>query len=478
MAYTRIHAVKATVHKSIEYICNPEKTEGNLLLHSFACTEKTAEYDFRMALSKTKSADKNLAYHLIQSFAPGEITGEEAHRIGIDLADRLLKGNYSYVVATHTDKGHVHSHIIFCAADNTDHKKFNSCRKSYRLIRQISDDLCREHGLSVIEPREKGGKSYAEWKALREGKSWKADLIRCIDEAVMSSKSYEEFLEKMKEAYEVEHAGLDDKEHRFLSFRAPGYKRFIVSSYRNFGRGYSKEEIVQRIRENEKRKDSRKEELLSGYRPKVLVEEAKSRKKLIDISEEKFQNSPGLKRWAEMQNLQTVTGSYAGARNTAELKEMIDAKREEEKRAKSELTSVERELKELKEIRYHLNQYKENYPFRKRYKESKDPDRYFRMHETELILFDGAKQKLQKMGILPKASELSQVEKDIAELEAKREELRKKYKAASKERGELEQNLKNVEQFLGIDSRERDREKDPGQNHKKEQGRNAGKKSR
>ena len=106
MAYTRIHAVKTTVHKTIAYICNPAKTNGELLISSFGTSPQTAKYDFQYALSKTDSSDPNKAFHLIQSFAPGEVSYEEAHQIGIELADKLLEGKYAYVIATHIDKGH------------------------------------------------------------------------------------------------------------------------------------------------------------------------------------------------------------------------------------------------------------------------------------------------------------------------------------------------------------------------------------
>ena len=115
--------------------------------------------------STTKQSNKNQAYHLIQSFAKGEVSHEEAHRIGIELADKLLGGKYSYVVATHTDKGHPHNHIIFCAADNINHKKYNACKKSYYHIRQLSDELCKEHGLSIIEPS--GGKGKKQERPVR-----------------------------------------------------------------------------------------------------------------------------------------------------------------------------------------------------------------------------------------------------------------------------------------------------------------------
>ena len=109
MAITKIHAIQATVHKAIAYICNPEKTDQSILISSFGCSPETAAYDFRFSLSKTRQSDPNKAFHLIQSFAPGEVSYEEAHQIGLELADRLLEGRHSYIVSTHIDKGHIHN---------------------------------------------------------------------------------------------------------------------------------------------------------------------------------------------------------------------------------------------------------------------------------------------------------------------------------------------------------------------------------
>ena len=115
MAYTKIHAIKATVDKAIAYICNPEKTDEKMFVSYYACSPETAAYDFKYTLDHCRENSPNKAYHLIQAFAPGEVGFEEAHRIGKELADKLLEGKYSYVVTTHIDKGHVHNHIIFCA---------------------------------------------------------------------------------------------------------------------------------------------------------------------------------------------------------------------------------------------------------------------------------------------------------------------------------------------------------------------------
>ena len=113
MAYTKIHAIKATVDKAIEYICNPDKTDEQIYVSSYACAPETAAIDFKYTLDHCRENSPNKAYHLIQAFAPGEVGYEEAHRIGKELADKVLEGKYSYVVTTHIDKGHIHNHIIF-----------------------------------------------------------------------------------------------------------------------------------------------------------------------------------------------------------------------------------------------------------------------------------------------------------------------------------------------------------------------------
>ena len=171
MAITKIHAIQATVHKAIAYICNPEKTDQSILISSFGCSPETAAYDFRFSLSKTRQSDPNKAFHLIQSFAPGEVSYEEAHQIGLELANRLLEGRHSYIVSTHIDKGHVHNHIIFCAADHINHTKYHDCKKSYYHIRRLSDELCQEHHLSILPDSWQRGKNYAEWLNAKNGTS-------------------------------------------------------------------------------------------------------------------------------------------------------------------------------------------------------------------------------------------------------------------------------------------------------------------
>jgi type IV secretory pathway VirD2 relaxase len=133
-----------------------------MFVSSYACSPEIAAYDFKYTLDHCRENSPNKAYHLIQAFAPGEVGFEEAHRIGKELADKLLEGKYSYIVTTHIDKGHVHNHIIFCVADNIEHNKYHDCKQSYYHIRKLSDELCKEHNLSVIIPGAQRGRKYTK----------------------------------------------------------------------------------------------------------------------------------------------------------------------------------------------------------------------------------------------------------------------------------------------------------------------------
>ena len=456
MAYTRIHAIKNTVEKAVAYICNPDKTEQKLLVDTFGCGIETARHDFKFALSQTNPSDKNQAFHLIQSFAKGVVSHEEAHKIGIELADKLLEGKYSYIVATHTDKGHPHNHILFCAADNIDHKKYYDNKKSYHHIRELSDELCKEHDLSIITPDGRKGKKYVEWKAEQEGLSWKKRLQEDIDECIKLSKSYEDFLRLIKEkGYEISGEVIGDTRAKYIRFKAPGQKRFIRGSFKNFGAGYTKEDIKSRIDNKEKEKAAAQNPVKPKPRIKLpkkdILTRTSAAKKLIDTNTDKFQSSPGLKHWAAVKNLKTAAASYAEADNISELKKAIEEKNNAAKSARTELVELEHQMKKVAELLLYAEQYRDNKSFHEKYKKSKDPDRYLRMHETQLILFDGAERMLQKSGLDPKSVNPDEIRKDYETMQSHKFDLEKSYKTAEKEANSLKQKLSNIEQYMGKD---------------------------
>ena len=448
MAYTKIHAITATVHKAVDYICNPDKTDEGILISSYGCSPETAAYDFKFALSKTKQSDPNKAYHLIQSFLPGEVSYKEAHQIGVELADKLLEGKYSYVVSTHIDKGHVHNHIIFCAADNINHEKYHDCKKTYYNIRNLSDDLCREHELSVITPGEKRGKTYKEWQAGKNGSAWKEQLKADIDEAIKNTATYEDCIELIRaKGYEVKGEDFGEKAHKFISFRPLDRERVVRGSAKSLGTEYTKERIKERIEEKALVKD--KKRVPFPTRKKPIVKDY-SRKNLIDTTEDKFAQSPGLKHWADIQNLKIAAASYSQAGSIAELENQISAKSTLAKTARESLVETERQLKDLGQVLKYAEQYKTNHIYQVRYQKSKDKDAYLRRHETELILHDGAQNILKRLGINPKEINVEKLRSDYNTLYSKKQTLLKTYKSAEKEAADLNRKLDNLNQYLDL----------------------------
>jgi len=437
MAYTRIHAIKATVDKSIAYICNPGKTDGELYVSSFGCSAKTAHLEFAFANGKNIKTGDNLAHHLIQSFAPGEVSFEEAHQIGTELADKLLGGKYSYVIATHIEKDHVHNHIIFCATDNIEHKKYNTCKKSYYNIRKLSDELCKEHQLSTIVPCQQRGKKHTEWEAAKNGKSWKDKLRRDIDAIIKLSISYEDFIRLIRlKGYEVKGEEIGGS-LSYISFRPAGAERFVRGSDRSLGHSYTRESIKERIETRDKKRTDYKQR---NY----------ATRNLIDTSSEDFTESPGLQHWADIENLKIAASAYAEAQSITALEQQIAEKKSLSNAARTELVTLEHEMKPYAEMLKYAEQYEANKPYHLRSQKSKNPDDYFRRHESELLLYDGAKNMLQKAGINIKTMNLDQMRTDFHALEKKKAELQKSYRSAEKDISDMEKKMKNLSQYLGL----------------------------
>ena len=209
MAVTKIKPIRGTVNKAIAYIIDPKKTDDELLVSSFGCAagESAAkEFEWTRNLAEQQGAQipKVIARHLIQSFDVGEVSPEVAHEIGKQFADEWLKGKYEYVIATHIDKGHCHNHIIFNAVNFVDYHSYRSNKRTYRELRLLSDEICKEHGLSVIPPSQSKGMDYKEYTEAKKGTSWKQKLKKTIDRLVITAKDYNEFLKLMQEAgYEI-----------------------------------------------------------------------------------------------------------------------------------------------------------------------------------------------------------------------------------------------------------------------------------
>ena len=362
MAITKIHPIKSTLKKAIDYIADPAKTDDKLLVSSFGCAVETADLEFEKTRLLAMQKGNNLAHHLIQAFEPGEVSYAQAHEIGRQLADEILGGKYEYVIATHINKEHCHNHIIFCAVDFAEHKKYISNRKSYAHIRRVSDRLCRENGLSVVAPGAERGKQYAEWDAQRKGTSYKQKLKIAIDRLIPISKDLDDLLRRLEaEGYEI-------KRGKYISFRAPSQERFTRA--KTLGEAYTEEAIAERIK------------------GKVILKMPKPERSgvslLIDIENcIKAQQSAGYERWAKIENLKRAARTMVfldqhGISHYTDLEQKITVLQDSNEQTAAALKAAERRLSDLALLIKHTATYKELKPLYSEYKKSRDKEKYLR----------------------------------------------------------------------------------------------------
>ena len=434
MAVTKIHPIKSTLKKALDYIENPDKTDDKLFVSSYGCSYETADIEFQMLLDQAYQKGNNLAHHLIQAFEPGETTAEQAHDIGRQLADEVLQGKYPYVITTHIDKGHLHNHIIFCAVDMANQRKYISNRQSYAYIRRTNDRLCREHGLSVVKPGKDKGKSYAEWDAQRKGESWKAKLKTAIDAAIPQARDFDSFLRLM------EAQGYEMKRGKFISFRSPGQERF--TRCKTLGVDYTEEAITRRIKG-----------LAVDRGPKRKVEQGISLR--IEIENNiKAQQSAGYARWAKLYNLkQAAKALNFLTEHQIESYEGLESRLDEISTANDEaaaaLKAVERRLGEMALLIKQISTYKQTRPVALEYHRAKDKAAFRREHESQLILYEAAARALKEAG-MKKRPNLYALKAEYKKLDGERERLSEQYNEVKKELKEYGIIKQNVDSILRV----------------------------
>ena len=434
MAITKIHPIKVNLKKALDYIENPDKTDDKLFVSSYGCSYETADIEFQMLLDQAFKKGNNLAHHLIQAFEPGETTPEQAHEIGRQLADEVLGGKYPYVITTHIDKGHLHNHIIFCAVDMANQRKYISNRQSYAYIRRTNDRLCREHGLSVVKPGKDKGKSYAEWDAQRKGKSWKAKLKTAIDAAIPQAKDFDGLLRLMEaQGYEI-------KRGKFISFRAPGQERF--TRCKTLGEDYTEEAITRRIKG-----------LAVDRGPKQKAEKGISLR--IELENNiKAQQSAGYARWAKVHNLkQAAKALNFLTEHQIESYEGLESRLDEISAANDEaaaaLKAVERRLGDMALLIKHISTYKGLRPVALELRQVKDKTAFRREHESQLILYEAAAKALKEAGV-KKLPNLYALKAEYKKLDGERERLSEQYNEVKKELKEYGIIKQNVDSILRV----------------------------
>ena len=390
MAITKIHPIKSTLKKAIDYIVDPTKTDDKLLVSSFGCAVETADLEFEKTRLLAMQKGNNLAHHLIQAFEPGEVSYAQAHEIGRQLADEILGGKYEYVIATHINKEHCHNHIIFCAVDFAEHKKYISNRKSYAQIRRVSDRL------------------------------------------FPISKDLDDLLRRLEaEGYEI-------KRGKYISFRAPGQERFTRA--KTLGEAYTEEAIAERIKGKV---------ILKTPKP-----ERSGVSLLIDIENcIKAQQSAGYERWAKIENLKRAARTMVfldqhGISHYTDLKQKITELQDNNEQTAAALKTVEHRLSDLALLIKHTATYKELKPLYSEYKKSRDKEKYLRGREREIILFEASARALKTAGVGDKLPDLAKLREEYSRLSEEKDRLYAEYGSLKKRMREYDAVKQNIDSIL------------------------------
>ena len=432
--------------KAIAYILNPEKTDEKLLVSSYGCASETAAREFewtrKIAEQKGMNPVRIIARHVIQSFEIGEVTPELAHEIGKQFADEILGGKYEYVLTTHIDKDHVHNHLIFNAVDFVDYHAYKSYKRIYYDMREVSDRLCKENGLSVIPPSQNKGMGYKEYTEAKRGTSWKQKLKQTIDRLVITAKDYDDFLRLMQEA------GYEIKTGKYISFRAKGQERFTRS--KTIGENYTEERIKERIAGRTPRRSQRQ------TTPKgiSLIGDIQERIRLID--------SKGYEYKAKLTILKEAarTLNYLTENNLlqyADLEKKVEDVHSSYDRTGKELKGVEARLREVQPLIKNISNYQRLKPVYDAFQKAKDKPSFKAKHEAELVIFEAARSTLLAMQGDEKLPSLKTLQAEQQRLLEEQQRLYDERAKLKKEARMIDTLKANVDDFLKPNT-ERDQE--------------------
>ena len=446
MAATRLIAlhvnkgrsVARTLNDRTDYAKNPDKTEKGELVTGYCCDPMTVDEEFmlqkRLYYQKTGRSNKDdvIAYQIRQSFKPGELTPEEANILGHELALRFTKGRYSFIVATHTDRAHIHNHIVFNSTAMDGERKFRDFRRSGLALQKISDLICLEHGLSVIEPvpysERKKRTEYPQRASIREM------ICAKIDEILSGKpKDFDAFLK------ELEHAGYEIKGGSHVSIKGEGQKRYIRLS--SLPEGYRDSDLRQ-ILSSGRTIGSRtnvKTHVQHRTRPFNLV---------LDLQQKMKEKGPAYARWAKVYNIKQMSKTLLFLRehniqNLDQLSSMASEKIKVRDDLLSSIRASETRLAEIATLRKQIINYSKTRKTYEEYRKAGYSKKYFEAHREELTLHKAAKAAFDELGVskIPKVKELNA---EYADLMVSKKQAYAEYRKVRDEAQELTIALRNL----------------------------------
>ena len=440
-----------TIHDRIAYAVNPAKTDHGQWVIGFGCDPATAaaemlltkrEYELQNGPERAKPSNI-LLYQIRQAFAPGEITPEEAQQIGYELAMRFTKGKHQFIVATHVDKQHIHTHILFNSTTMDGARKFRNFLGSSFALRKISDRLCLEHGVSIIEHPSKAHKHYGKWLGDDKPLSQRDQLRNDIDDALAKKPaSFDTFLADMRTAgYEIKHG-------KYLAFRVAGQQRFI--RLRSLGESYS-EDSLRSIIAGEKPLNAQSKH---AHAPTPQVQGRVSL--LVDIQSKLLAGKgAGYERWAKKFNLKQMaqTLNYLTEHQLLDYDKLAARAREASAQfnaLSSDIQSAEARMRELASLREHIFHYRRTRDVYIAYRQSGYSKQFYAEHETDILLHKAAKTAFDG---LPdrKIPSLKELNADFEAIVTAKKKAYGEYQQARREMQDVLTAKANVDAILGID---------------------------
>ena len=453
-------SVRRAIQDSINYVKNPAKTDEGRLVTSYQCNGEIADAEFLLAkrqyiaaTGRVRGKDDIIAYHLRQSFVPGEITPEEANRLGQELAKRFTKGDHAFIVCTHIDKAHIHNHIIWNAVNLDCDRKFRNFLGSTRAVRRLSDTICIENGYSIVENPKPHSKSYNKWLGDAAKPSHRETLRLAIDRALEQKPTDLDTLlaELKKSGCIVERRG------KHITLCAPGWKKPV--RLRSLGEGYTQEDLTA-VLAGTREHTPRKVPAAAPAAPKVNL--------LVDI-QAKLQagKGKGYERWAKVFNLKQMaqTMTYLSEHDLldyAALAAKTAAAAEKYNNLQTQIKTAEKRMEEIGTLRTYIIQYAKTRDTYVAYRKAGYSKKFLEEHREEITLHKAAKDAFDKLGLkkLPKVKDLNAA---YAEILSQKKKLYPEYRRARDEMRELLTVKANVDRVLNMEAPEAGREKDHSQ---------------
>lgn len=466
MAITKIHAIKETLGKAIDYIVDKEKTDDTLLVSSFGCVPEMAALEFYITKEQMGKLGGNLGYHIIQSFTEDEVSPETAHQLATRMADEFLQGEYEYVVATHIDKEHIHNHVIFNSINFETGNKFRNTFGAYKSIRSISDKLCQEYGLSVIEKPQGKGKNYQTHTGVKNRQSFRSRIAIAIDKCVLTSENYDDFLKQM------EARGFEHKSGKFLAFRdvKSGQEKFTRID-RRLGNRYSIEGITERIEQSQLLDSFERDKMLAALEKSPSTPPKKKEKTMVDGIRQIEIDTERLHKINQLVNIDSnqkakANKGYAFALKKINLKEKAKTlnfmtenhlssysdvlNRMNEVRARyndssDKIHEIQSEIETKKQIILYIRQHAKTNNVYLASLRTKSKAHFYLEHENELALHEKAEDALRKLSNGEQIKTIKEYRAEIQQLEERIKDLRAIQKDCKAKNDELSVVKSNLE---------------------------------